>query len=589
MCGQNHTHTMKNTFRFLKTTLQFLFCFLFFLPVIHGQEVPEDVRNNIHLRIENALNPGIVVGIIDEKGTYYFSEGLKEAAGSAKVDAQTVFEIGSISKTFTGILLAEMALKNEVKLDDPLQNYLPESVSAPTRNGESIKLYQLSNHTSSLPRMPDNFNPADPSNPYADYSQQQLFDFLNSVTLTRDIGTEYEYSNYAVGLLGHILAANRKTTFEALMVDVIAGPLGMDHTRVTLTPDMRKNLAKGHSGGNAVSNWDLPTFAGAGGIRSTAEDMLKYLSANMGMAKSKLYPAMELSHKNPAGSNNGPVVGLGWHTQAIGDTEIIWHNGGTGGYRSYAGFIKGGNKGVVVLTNSDLGVDDIGIHILHPESPLNTPQPSIGVALRKVMDEEGIAAAEASYWELKQTDSEKYDFGEPQLNTLGYNYLAADSLEKALAVFQLNTKAYPNSSKVYDSYGEALLIQGDTATAIANYRKSVELNPGNTHGLEVLEDLGEDTDELVPAVEVDPALLESYVGEYELAPGFIITITKEGTEIKAQATGQPQFDLFPKADHVFYLKVVEAQLTFNPGANGIVESITLLQNGQEIMGKRVQY
>ncbi len=567
----------------------FIICWVTFLPGCPAQGVPQEVQDNIRLRIENALNAGIVVGVIDETGTHYYSAGLKAVGGVDKVDAYSVFEIGSISKTFTGIILAEMVLKKEVNLDDPLQKYLPAGVTAPTRNGQTIQMSNLSNHSSSLPRMPDNFHPADPANPYVDYSEAQLYEFLNSHTLTRDIGSRYEYSNYAVGLLGHILAAARKTDYESLLVEVIAKPLKMDHTRVTLTPEMEENLAKGHSGGIAVKNWDLTTLAGAGGIRSTAEDMLKYISANMGKTKSDRYPAMELSHKNSGGTADGPVVGLGWHTRAFGDTEIIWHNGGTGGYRSFAGFVNGGDKGVVVLTNSDRGVDDIGIHLLHPESPLDTPQPSIGVAIRKIMDDQGIPVAEAAYWELRENDSAKFDFGEPQLNTLGYTYLSNDSIEKALAVFRLNVKAYPQSSNVYDSYGEAFLAGGDTLKAIENYRKSVQINPGNTSGLDVLEKLGVDTDELTATVEVDAARLESYVGQYELAPGFILTVTRVGSQLKAQATGQPQFDIFPKTEHVFYLKVVEAQLTFNESEQGAVESVTLLQNGQETVGKKLEF
>lgn len=128
-------------------------------------------------------------------------------------------------KTFTGIILADMVLKGEVKLDDPLQSHLPSGVTAPTRNGASIKLVNLSNHTSSFPRMPDNFKPANPNNPFADYSEKQMYDFLSNYTLTRDIGSQFEYSNYGTGLLGHVLAAKKKMTYEALMTEVIAKPL----------------------------------------------------------------------------------------------------------------------------------------------------------------------------------------------------------------------------------------------------------------------------------------------------------------------------------------------------------------------------
>jgi serine-type D-Ala-D-Ala carboxypeptidase/endopeptidase len=203
----------------------------------------------------------------------YYSYGVRSLTGKEPVDEHSVFEIGSITKTFTGIILADLVIKGTMSLEDPLQKYLPEGVTAPTRNGTPIKLINLSNHTSSLPRMPDNFKPANPANPFADYSEKQLYDFLESYALPRDIGSQYEYSNYAVGLLGHIMANKQRTTYEALMIDVIAKPLGLPDTRIVFTPNMKKNLAMGHQGGAQVENWDITSLAGAGAIRSNAVDI----------------------------------------------------------------------------------------------------------------------------------------------------------------------------------------------------------------------------------------------------------------------------------------------------------------------------
>lgn len=549
--------------------------------------ISEAVKANITSRVDNGINTGIVVGVVTSKGTAYFSYGVKSLKSKDAVDQNSVFEIGSITKTFTGLLLADMVLKGNLKLDDPLQKLLPEGVTAPTRNGASIKLFHLSNHTSGLPRMPTNFSPANPANPYADYSEKQLYEFLNGYKLPRDIGSEYEYSNYAVGLLGHVLAAKQHTTYEGLLVDVIAKPLKLKNTRVTFTPKMRKNLAMGHSNGREVENWDITALAGAGAIRSTAVDMLKYVAANMGLIKSALYPAMQLAHKNSRSEGSTPIVGLGWHTMVFDKQEIVWHNGGTGGYRAFAGFIKGGDTGVVVLTNSDASVDDIGIHLLHPASPLANPKPPIGPKLKDIIQNEGIEAGVKAYRELKEKESGKYDFGEEQLNMLGYFFLQEEEIEKALAIFKLNVEAFPNAFNVYDSYGEALVKNNEKEKAIANYKKSVALNPGNTNGIDMLKKLGVDTADLTKEVVVDDAVLASYVGKYELLPGFILTVAKYENQLKAQATGQPEVPIFPKSDNVFYYKVVEAQLTFNKNTDGIVESVTLLQGGQKIVGKKL--
>ena len=552
------------------------------------KEISEEVKESIKARVENGINTGIVVGVITSDGITFHSYGVKSLKTMVDVDENSVFEIGSISKTFTGILLADMVVKGDLNLDDPLQNLLPDGVTAPTRNGDSIKLFHLSNHTSSLPRLPSNMSPSNPANPYADYSEKQLYDFLNTYELPRDIGSEFEYSNYAAGLLGYVLASKRKLTYEELLEQVIVKPLGMENTRVVLTPQMQKNLAMGHSNGIEVENWDLPTLAGAGAIRSTVVDMLKYLAANMGIEKSNLYAAMQLAHKNSGGEGSEPKVGLGWVTMKRNSMEIIWHNGGTGGYRTFTGFIKGGDKGVVVLSNSNASVDDIGIHLLDSESPLNNPKPSIGTTLRNTISSVGIEAATKTYWELKKNQSDAYDFAEEQLNVLGYSYLGEDEIEKAISVFKINVEAFPNSSNVYDSYGEALMKNNENEKAITNYKKSVELNPGNTNGIEMLKKLGVDVEGLVKEVTVDDTILESYVGNYELAPGFVITISKDGKQLKAQATGQSQFEIYPKSENVFYLKVVVAEITFNKNENGHIESLTLSQGGQETIGSRLE-
>lgn len=570
--------------------LQFIFLLIGFSTICQAQnsKISKEVKENIKSRVENGINTGIVVGVISSNGITYYSYGSKSLENNDVVDENSVFEIGSISKTFTGILLADMVVKGDLNLDDPLQSLLPNGVNAPTKNGESIKLFHLSNHTSSLPRLPDNMSPANPANPYADYSEKQLYDFLNGYELTRDIGSKYEYSNYATGLLGHVLASKRKLTYEELMLEVIAKPLGMENTGVVFTLQMKKNLAMGHSNGIEVENWDLPTVAGAGAIRSTAVDMLNYLAANMGLEKSSLYPAMQLAQKNSGSEDSNPIVGLGWHTMNQDGMEIIWHNGGTGGYRTFAGFIKGGDKGVVVLSNSNAGVDDIGIHILQPTAALNNPKPSISTKLKSILEGENVETATKTYWELKKNQADEYDFGENELNSLGYSFLGEEEVEKALAVFKINVQAFPNSSNVYDSYGEALMKNNENENAIINYKKSVELNPDNSNGIEMLKKLGVDIESLTKEVTVEDAVLESYVGKYELTPGFVITVSKEGSQMKAQATGQGQFEIYPRSENVFYLKVVVAQITFNKNENGQIESLTLSQGGQETIGSRLE-
>ncbi len=357
---------------------------------------------------------GMVIALLD-KGRRVIAVG--------GVNVGNVFEIGSITKTFTASVLADMVGRGEVRLDDPVANYLPRAVRMPVR-GRPITLLDLATQSSGLPRMPDNFTPRDSANPYADYSVQQLYEFLSRYHLPRDPGAAYEYSNLGMGLLGHTLSLKARTTYEQLVTRRILTPLGMTETAITLTPAMRARLAPGHDGeGHVVPNWDLPTLAGAGALRSTAKDLLAFLVANLDSTATPL----------------------------------------SRGYRSFIGFDPVRRIGVVVLCNNgNENVDDIGFHLLDETFPLKSPPP-------------------------RRTE-----------------------------------------------------------------------------------------------VALDSMVLARYVGEYELTPAFHIVVTREAAQLFVQATAQPQFAIFAESDSTFFLKAVDAQVTFR--ADGLV----LHQNGQHIPGRKVQ-
>jgi CubicO group peptidase (beta-lactamase class C family) len=224
----------------------------------------------------------------------------------------------------------------------------------------------LATHTSGLPDIPSNLRPADELNPYADYTVEQMYAALEEYTLPRKPGEVYEYSNWGMGLLGHILALRSGMSYEELVVTRIANELGMPDTRITLTPRMQEHLAQGYRDKVPFPLWDIPTLAGAGALRSTARDMLTYLAANMGLQESNLYPAMQITHQVRRQVNPGKMqIGLGWHIMMMyGGQKIIEHHGGTGGYASYVGFIKEKQTGAVVLTNTYDDFDYIGFELL---------------------------------------------------------------------------------------------------------------------------------------------------------------------------------------------------------------------------------
>ncbi len=543
--------------------------------------LPEDAKATIQRRIDQGIYPGVAVGMVNADGTAYFSFGVREHGG-ARIDEHTVFEIGSISKTFTAALLAYEVVEGRMKLDDPAQQYLPETVHLPAYEGQQMTLGNLSDHTSSLPRLPSNMAPADNANPYADYSVDQLYAFLSSYTLPRPVGSQYEYSNLGAGLLGHILSRFAGKTFEELLLSRITRPLYMGETGITLTPLMKKNLASGHANGEKVPNWDLPTLAGAGAIRSSVHDMLIYLNAQMEDDGSDLFKAMQLTQQirhNKAGDYS---VGLGWHILPQQAGPMIWHNGGTGGYRTFTGFDPARRLGVVVMTNSDESVDDIGFHLLLPDRPMDDIKPDIVTEIKKYVDKKGDKKVWEAYTALKAKGT--YAIRETTINALGYQYLGEKKTREALAVLDINVREFPNSFNVYDSYGEALMENGNTAAAIVHYQKSLELNPGNTNAIDKLAVMG--VQYVSGDVPVDDDLLDSYTGTYQLAPGFNIVITRQGHQLIGQATGQSSFEMFPKSDHEFYLNVAEARAVFSKADNGLV-TMTWYQGGQAYPCKRL--
>jgi serine-type D-Ala-D-Ala carboxypeptidase/endopeptidase len=559
------------------STIKYFIGFLFFLLSVatYGQSnatLPKDVVKSIEKRIELGLNPSIVIGIVDKDGMHYFNFGKKSDYGSA-ADEHTIYEIGSITKTFTAILLAQQEIDGKLKIDDPIKNYLPSQVKVPQRGKKEITFGNLSDHTSGLPRDAGNFSWSMPEN----YTVDSMYSFLSGYKLRRNVGSGFRYSNLAQGLLGHILALNVGITYESMMIKTIASPLGMNETKITLDEEMKKNLAIGHYNGAEAPNLYIPTLAGAGAIRSSTYDMLKFLAANMGLIQTPLQSAMNKTHevrRNPYIISGR--IGLAWAIYK----GVISHDGGTLGFCSFAGFDKRTGKGVVVLTNSRESVDDIGLHLLNPRRcKLRQIKPSIAFELKKIIDSNGVEASKNHFFDLKKNNPKK---SEDIINKLGYSYMEKN-INTALAIFKINVEMYPNSSNVYDSYGEALMKNGQLDLAIENYKKSVELNPGNGNGILALEKMGVK----IRRVEISETILQTYIGTYQFNPGYNLVITREGKHLFGQGTSQEKFELFAQTEKRFFTGFYE--FIFNTkGKKGTVESLTIIQNGKKNNLKKIK-
>src|SRR3990172_7640658 len=350
-------------------------CFTMLLSAFSARAAAEDFTDAIRAFLERRVevekrDVGIVVGIVDEHGSRIVSCGKMDNGTDQEVNGDTLFDIASITKPFTGLLLQDMIERREMKLDDPVAKYMPKSVKMPTHNGKQITLRHLATHTSGLPHFAGNLNPKRVDQPFANYTVYELNAFLAGYQLTHDPGTKFEYSSLGAGLLGHVIALKAGSDYESLVVDRICRPLRMDSTRITLTPELKARFATGHNQfGEAVPSWERQTQLGGSALRSTANDMLKFVSANLGFTPSSLTPIMEKTHTLRLDQTLGMDLGLAWIiTRWPQEREIIWHAGGAPGYVTFAAFDKARRRGVVILSSSwDLDVVTMGFLLLGSE------------------------------------------------------------------------------------------------------------------------------------------------------------------------------------------------------------------------------
>jgi len=360
------------------------------VPFHVGSEAPASDDGALRATVARAMAPllesgkavGVAVGVVDSTGTHVFGFGRARLDRREPPDGRTVFEIGSITKVFTTLLLVRMVEQGRLRLDQPVEELLPDSVRVPRFEGQPITLEHLATHRSGLPRIPSNLGirPSDLvpslSNPYADYGVDRLYRYLETARLRRAPRAQVSYSNLGGGLLGHALERAAGVDYETLVRREVCEPLGMADTRVELNLELRERLAQGY----VVSPlslvgwklafptrlWDSGSLAGAGCLRSTVDDMLRFLEANLGAVHTPLAAAMDSTHRPRYAEAERLKVGLGWFTRfpKDGREPIVWHNGGTGGYRSFIGFMRERCVGVVVLANTTTDIDVAAVRLL---------------------------------------------------------------------------------------------------------------------------------------------------------------------------------------------------------------------------------
>lgn len=536
-----------------------------------GQEVDfTAVDEYLNQGIENGKLTGIFVGHISSGGEVTkITKGTLKINGSNPVTAQSYFEIGSISKVFTATLLAQVMQEHDLSLDDKAGEYMPNGITLPRFNDQEILIRHLITHTSGLPSLPDNMFPEDASNPYADYTLPELKKYLSGTKLTRAPGSRFAYSNMGLALVGHIVESVTGIEYEQLVIDRIAKPLNMSNTAIKISAADSNRLAKGHAQGKTVSNWDLPVFEGAGALRSTGDDMMLFLKAQMGLIKSDLWTYMKQTQKplfeiEKGLNSHTDKIGMAWFYATDKDT-IVWHSGGTGGYRSFIGINKESGSGAVILSNSTADLSDLYFYLLDSRYEL-------------IKGEENISLT---------TDQLERFVGKYNSNR-GFSFYVTNENGQLFVRLTGQSKApvEPVADNIFVNKQVGAEFAFDT-TGEGEVTRLTLRQGGQEIPAEKVSDLVTQT-ETREAISLEESVLRQYTGTYQLTPNFSIKVTLEAGQLYAQATGQQKFPVYPESKTSFFYKVVEAQLEFKNSGDGGFDKLELHQGGRVLVGSRVK-
>lgn len=440
--------------------------------------ISNPVRRVIDARVRLGIHRSVVLGVVDHGRIEIYGVGRIGPGESRPPSEDTVYEIGSVTKVFTGLLLARGVVEGRLRLEDRLGSVL-EKISSLPPSARSITLRQLATHTSGLPRDPPNLRSGDyePTNPFAHFGEESLRRALvSSAPIVPS--TDPRYSNFGFGLLGWALSKTRALPYPAVLKRDVLEPLSMVSTTIEASSG---DVAQGFVYQHRVPAWHFRFTAGAGALRSTARDMLRFLRAQLEPGSTPLAEALRLAqHAHWRGSRRS--VGLGWGRYPLdGGGTLFRHNGGTGGFRSFVGFVPERGRGVVVLSNSaQAGVDDLGLHELDAERyPLTlTMKRPVATEVGRFLDG---AEAVASRSLAELVDLGALDTHRRHLNLLGYTYLKAGRPAAARQCFLWNTELHPDWGDGFDSLGDGYTASGMLSEALDAYLEALRREPEHAH------------------------------------------------------------------------------------------------------------
>jgi CubicO group peptidase (beta-lactamase class C family) len=499
------------------------------------------------------LPGGIAVTWVDADGVALAQSGKFSADDSRALAADTRFEIGSVTKVFTALLLAESERAGKVSRNDPAAKFLLPAGDPDQAKLAPITLLSLTTHSSGLPRLPANIgtNPDAAPNPYARYDHAALVEALRLHGPTAPVGRAVNYSNFGVGVLGEALGAAWGTSYAAALTAHVLAPLKLTATSLALTDSsLPAELAPGHAAGARVPTWTFQAEAPAGAIISTPRDLGVFLEFCLGRTDAPLKAALAEALKPQRDATDvGGRIGFGWFIGGENDRPVYWHNGATNGYHAFIAFCPAAGRGVALLANDAKSCDALGFSLIGMKPPAPAAE-----KLPNAADYPGRYPLSSAF----AIDITEHN-GALALQATGQPRLAL--------------------RKVAD---DRFAVAG--APAEISFERDGD---GKINAL-VLHQNGRDLrgarGELPPPpkeIALPAGTLRAYAGAYALTPQFVITITEAGGALFAQATGQAKAPIFAAAKDEFFYKIVDARISFERDAAGQVIALTLHQGGRD--------
>jgi CubicO group peptidase (beta-lactamase class C family) len=518
-----------------------------------AQAVPEPIAE----RVDRAIQEGEALSVAvawRQGGTIerHFA-GARAVDSTEAPNADTAYAIGSITKAFTNLLLAEQVAAGRVTYDTTLAELLDGEVEFANPAVGEITLEQLATHTSGLPRLPGNFRAdAKPQDPYADYGAEKLLQAVASAREGQPLGKRYAYSNFGLGLLGWLLGQQAGTDYGRALTDEVLAPLALENTG--LVPG--DNVARAFSQGQAVPGWTFDALAGAGALWSTTADLMSLADVLLADRSNPLDHAIADDYR-PIADAGGFRVTRVWHVAETADGPLYWHNGGTGGHRSFFAVRPATDEALVILVAGDLQPTGLGLSVFGyqpAEGAATAHDPEVSGQYRLAPD-------------------------------VGIGVYEQDGALLAQLSGQTPFAITPVGDDVYrlDVVDASLRFLRDDGAIVA-----VELvQDGRVQRAEKVADRAAVLDREITSV--DEQRLDDYVGEYALTPQMNFTVRRGGDAgLEVQLTGQPFLPVYPSGDDVFFYKVVDAELHFERDGEGRVDAVVLHQGGIEQRAERIE-